>query len=457
MTARILVVDDVPSNVKLLEARLLAEYFDVATAMGGEEALAICARGNIDVIVLDVMMPDLDGFEVCRRLKADPKTQHIPVVLVTALDKTSDRIRGLEAGADDFLSKPVNELQLISRVRSLARLKTLGDELRLRTATSENAGFEHFLGRRASERLDMQRVLLIDEDSQSSAGICNMLAGTFEVEVEDDPQAGFFRAAEGGYECILVSTAFSNYDPLRLCSQLRALDRTRLVPIILVADADEEERISRALEMAVNDYVVREVDPQELIARLRTQLRRKRYNDLLRASVTESIELAVTDPLTGLHNRRFLESHLQTLFDRAVTRMRPLSMMMMDIDAFKQINDRWGHDGGDGVLREFADRLRRNIRGNDLICRYGGEEFVIIMPDTDLSVAGHVAERVRAYIAAEPFVVNGGIDAIPVTASVGVAELKAGQESAGDLMKRADLALYEAKTGGRNRVVAQAA
>ncbi|EKF17896.1 PleD family two-component system response regulator [Nitratireductor pacificus] len=457
MTARILVVDDVPSNVKLLEVRLLAEYFEVLTAFGGAEALDVCHGGKVDVVLLDVMMPGMDGFEVCRQLKADPETQHIPVVMITALDQPVDRVRGLEAGADDFLSKPVNDLQLITRVRSLARLKTLTDELRLRAATTRNVGLEQVLSGQGAETEPAPSVLLIDEDAQSSARIASMLRDTFRVDVEDDPQAGFFRAAEGNYECVLVGTGFSSYDPLRLCSQLRALDRTRLLPIILIADQGEDERVARALELAVNDYVVRVVDKQELIARLRTQLRRKRYNDRLRSSVTETMEMAVTDPLTGLHNRRYLESHLQTLFERAVSRRRPLSVMMADIDSFKAINDRWGHDGGDDVLREFADRLRRNIRGIDLICRYGGEEFVVVMPDTALAVAEKVAERLRMEIAAEPFTVDSGANAIAVTTSLGVAELHRASDTAAALMKRADMALYEAKTGGRNRVAAPAA
>lgn len=457
MTARILVVDDVPSNVKLLEVRLLAEYFEVLSASSGAEALDICEGGKVDVVLLDVMMPGMDGFEVCRRLKADPATQHIPVVMITALDQSADRVRGLEAGADDFLSKPVNDLQLITRVKSLARLKTLTDELRLRATTTRNVGLEQFLNGQGAENEPVPKVLLIDEDNHSSTRIASMLRGAFHVDVEDDPQAGFFRAAEGSYECVLVGTGFSAYDPLRLCSQLRALDRTRLLPIILIADEGEDERIARALELAVNDYVVRVVDRQELIARLRTQLRRKRYNDRLRSSVTETMEMAVTDPLTGLHNRRYLENHLQTLFERAVSRRRPLSVMMADIDSFKSINDRWGHDGGDDVLREFADRLRRNIRGIDLICRYGGEEFVVVMPDTTLGVAEKVAERLRVEIAGEPFAVDGGANAIAVTTSLGVAELHRSSDTAAALMKRADLALYEAKTGGRNRVAAPAA
>src|SRR4249920_4018121 len=142
MSARILVVDDVPANVKLLEARLSAEYFDVMTASNGTEALAICARAECDIILLDVMMPDIDGFEVCRRLKSNPATHFIPVVMITALDSPADRVRGLEAGADDFLTKPVSDIVLMARVGSVMRPKMMTDELRMRAITSLEIGMQ---------------------------------------------------------------------------------------------------------------------------------------------------------------------------------------------------------------------------------------------------------------------------------------------------------------------------
>ncbi|MBN9274052.1 MAG: PleD family two-component system response regulator, partial [Mesorhizobium sp.] len=382
MTARILVVDDIPANVKLLEVRLLAEYFEVLTASNGADALETCENGKVDVVLLDVMMPDMDGFEVCRRIKSDPATSHIPVVMITALDQVSDRIRGLEVGADDFLTKPVNDLQLMTRVKSLVRLKMLTDELRLRASTTRNIGIEELLSRNFASGDGAPKVLLVDERASSTERMRKLLRGTAELDVCPDPHAALFQAAETPYECVLVSTAFAEFDPLRLCSQLRSLDRTRFMPIILLADGHEDERIIRGLELGINDYLIRPIDQQELTARLRTQIRRKRYNDQLRASVTQTIEMAVTDGLTGLHNRRYLDSHLETLFDRAVARKRPLSLMITDLDRFKSINDTHGHDGGDDVLREFARRLRKNVRGIDLACRFVGEEFVVVMPDT---------------------------------------------------------------------------
>lgn len=458
MTARILVVDDIPTNVKLLEIRLLAEYFEVVTASNGPDAIRACETGNIDVVLLDIMMPDMDGFEVCERLKSDPATSHIPVVMVTALGDVADRVRGLQAGADDFLTKPVNSLQLMTRVKSLVRLKMLTDELRLRAATTHDLRMEELLKRTFHKPELSPKVLLIDDRPESSAAIDMMIGETMRLDIVSDPPEGFTRAAEIEYECVVVSASSSRgFDPLRICSQLRSLDRTRFLPIILLVDAADDARVIRGLDLGVNDYLVRPIDQQEMTARIRTQVRRKRYNDQLRESVAQTIEMAITDPLTGLHNRRYLDSHLQTLLERAIVRKRPLSVMITDLDRFKSINDSFGHLGGDEVLREFAQRLRQNVRGIDLACRYGGEEFVVVMPDTDSEVAAKVAERIRAETARNLFEMpNSGLST-PVTISVGVASVNYDGDTVLDLMKRADLALYQAKTNGRNRVVAAAA
>ncbi len=456
MTARILVVDDIPANVKLLEVRLLAEYFDVVTASNGPDALEICARGGIDIVLLDIMMPGMDGFDVCRKLKAEQSTAHIPVVMVTALDQMSDRVQGLEAGADDFLTKPVNDVQLLTRLRSLVRLKMLGDELRLRASTTRDMGIQEFLDRNQPAFEARPSVLLVDERAASQARMTEMLQPIADVELCADPQQAVFRAAEGNFDCVIASARFDNFDPLRLCSQLRSLDRTRLVPVILIVEAGEDELVARAFDLGVNDYLMRPVDEQELAARLRTQVRRKRYTEHLRSSMAQTIELAITDPLTGLHNRRYLDNHFDTLFARANARRRDLSVMITDIDRFKLVNDAHGHLIGDQVLVEFARRLRKNVRGIDLACRFGGEEFVVLMPDTDHATALLIAERVRKEIEGSLFAIGDG-PAIAVTASVGVASLSSGDGGAQSLMARADSALYEAKRNGRNQVVAKAA
>jgi len=457
MSARILVVDDIPANVKLLEARLSAEYFDVITASNGTQALEICARSECDLILLDVMMPDMDGFEVCRRLKANPKTHFIPVVMVTALDSPSDRVRGLEAGADDFLTKPVADAVLVARVRSLTRLKMMTDELRMRALTSLEIGLQAPERSAVADEGVGGRILLVDDRPSSYERIAPLLAAEPTVDVEPNPTEALFHAAEGNYDLLIVSLSLENFDGLRLCSQARSLERTRQIPILAIADIDNNTRLLRGLEIGVNDYLTRPVDKNELLARARTQVRRRRYTDHLRDNVQHSIEAAITDGLTGLHNRRYMESHLQTLAEQAAARSKPLALMILDIDYFKSINDTYGHDCGDDVLREFAVRIRKSIRGIDLACRYGGEEFVIVMPETDMHVASMVAERLRRSIAGEPFSIDRGNKKIEVTISIGLATLEKKGEPIADVLKRADVALYRAKHDGRNRVVAAAA
>ncbi len=458
MTARILVVDDVLANVKLLEARLSAEYFDVVTALSGREALAICDRAECDIVLLDVMMPDMDGFEVCRRLKSNPSTHHIPVVMVTALDQASDRLKGLQAGADDFLTKPVSDIALIARVRSLVRLKMMTDELRMRALTSRDIGLENPALEAIADTGCNGHILVVDDRKASYERLASTLSSEHHVDVEPESSEALFRAAEGTYDLIVISLGLENYDGLRLCSQLRSLERTRNVPILAIVEAEEDSsRLTRGLEIGVNDYLIRPVDKNELLARSRTQVKKKRYTERLRDNVQLSIEMAITDALTSLHNRRYMESHLGTLVEQASSRGRPLTVLVLDIDFFKSINDNYGHDAGDDVLREFAVRLKKSIRGIDLACRYGGEEFVVVMPDTDTAVATKVAERLRRRIAAEPFAIHHAARTVEVTISIGLAALGSGEDTAATILKRADQALYRAKRDGRNRVVADAA
>lgn len=457
MTARILVVDDVEANLKLLEARLMAEYFDVLTAKSGEEAIDICQRGEPDIVLLDVMMPGMDGFETCRRLKQDPRTHHIPIIMVTALDQPSDRVRGLEAGADDFLIKPVSEIALISRVKSLVRLKRLIDELRTRTLTGEELGIGDPVADILHQPTRDGRILVVDTRRNSCERVQAALGAVHRVDIESDPQKALFRAAEGDYELAIVGLDLENFDGLRLCSQLRSLERTRHLPILVLAEPENDSRLLRSLDLGVNDYVVRPIDKNELFARVRTQIRRFRYTEQLRDSFNHRVELAITDPLTGLHNRRYMENHLGLLVGKAQRKSSDLSVLIIDIDYFKAINDSYGHDAGDDVLRNFSERLRKNVRGIDLVCRYGGEEFIVVLPDTDLAMALVIGERLRTRIAGDAFPIHDGARAINVTISVGIATLESADDTPESLVKRADRALYSAKRDGRNRVVSCAA
>ncbi len=456
MTARVLVVDDILANVKLLEARLSAEYFEILTAYSGKEALDILARERVDVVLLDVMMPGMDGFEVCRRIKAQTKLAHLPVIMVTALDQPSDKVQGLEAGADDFLTKPVDDIALITRVKNLSRLKVLSDELMMRASTTQELGVSGNAAPDWSQAGGQGRILLVEDHARSAQRIVEAIGKAHTVAVEREPQVALMKAAEQPLDLLIVSLSLTGSDGLRLCSQVRSLDRTRHTPIIIMAEPGDDARLLRGLDMGVNDYLLRPIDRNEMLARIKTQIKRKRHADLLRARLDQGMEMAITDALTGLHNRRYMESHLATLVTQAIQAGRSLSVLVADIDYFKSVNDTYGHDSGDVVLREFAARFRRNTRGIDLACRMGGEEFVIIMPDTDLARAMQVGERLRACIAADPFQITPDTH-LRVTASVGIATLERRDDTPETVFKRADTALYAAKREGRNRVVADAA
>ena len=456
MTARVLVVDDIVANVRLLEAKLTAEYFEVVTAMNGLDALEAVQRTKPDIVLLDVMMPGIDGIEVCSRLKANPATRHIPVIMVTALDQPEDRLRGLNAGADDFLTKPVNDISLFSRVKSLVRLKMLTDELRIRAETTGVIG----LMARADANLPSSegQILFVDPRVSSQERIQTALSESHQITIaaEPDKALDIVQASAIPFELVIISIGADGFDGLRLVSQFRTHEETRQTPILVVVDPSDQQQLLRALDMGVNDYLMRPIDRQELLARVSTQIKRYRYTEQLRQSVKASIEMAITDSLTGLYNRRYLETHLSNLVEHYINRGKVLAVLAIDADYFKAINDTHGHDAGDNVLQELAVRIKQSTRSVDLCCRTGGEEFVLVLPGTDLPSAEVIAERVRKLVSNKPFPIAQG-KAITVTVSIGVACLEGAGDAPNKIMKRADDALYRAKREGRNRVEVTAA
>jgi diguanylate cyclase (GGDEF)-like protein len=306
-TGRILVVDDHDDNIELLRVRLEAWGYQVDAAHDGEQALDQVQASPPDLILLDVMMPAVDGNEVARRIKQNPALPFIPIIMQTALDSTESKVEGLEAGADDYITKPIDFAELKARLRSMLRIKRLQDEL--------------------------------------------------------------------------------------------------------------EERERQLLEA----------------------------NERLK-------HMSRTDALTGLENRRSSETQLDVLFAHGERLGEPLSCVLCDLDRFKSVNDDYGHQAGDAVLKQFAGILKREAREIDLVGRYGGEEFVVLLPGTVLDAAVTFAERVRKAVEAHTFVFEGG--SLKRTASFGVAGWPHPRVSNCDrLVRAADDAMYVAKETGRNRVV----
>ena len=445
MSARILVVDDLAPNIHLLKVKLQAEYYDVLTARSGHEAIEIANKERLDLILMDAMMPGIDGFEACATIKNNPNTWHVPVIMVTALEETKDRIRGLEAGADDFITKPIDDFNLMARVRSLLRLKMTTDQL------LSHSDHDMMESRALISRFDKRaaKILIVEDHEKHAEKIAKPLRENHTVRIEKDPVKAL-RAAKAGVDLVIVSIVSDRFDGLRACASLRLDEKTREIPILVIGDPEDEARFVRAYDIGINDTVMRPIELQELKARVNTLLKRKFYEDSLRDNFNENLEMVVADPLTGLGNRRYFERAIHPLFDALEAQDTPFSIMVFDIDHFKRVNDILGHDMGDQILKEIAARLMTNMRAIDVVSRYGGEEFMIAMPDTTEDAALVAADRVRSLIAGTPIFVDG--QALTITTSAGVAQVVAG-EKLRDVFKRADDALYKAKQAGRNKVL----
>jgi len=339
MSARILVVDDLAPNTHLLKVKLQAEYYDVLTARSGREAIKIANKERLDLILMDAMMPGIDGFEACATIKKNPKTWHVPVVMVTALEETKDRIRGLEAGADDFITKPIDDFNLMARVKSLLRLKMTTDQLLSHT---RHDGID---SRSLIQKLDKRsaKILIVEDHDRHAEKMAKPLRENHTIRIVDDPIKAL-RAAKVGVDLVIVSLVSESFDGLRVCASMRFEEKTRDVPILVIGDPEDEARFVRAYDIGINDTLMRPIDVQELNARASTLLKRKFYEDSLRENFNENLEMVVADPLTGLGNRRYFERAVYPFFDALELKDTPFSIMIFDIDHFKRVNDILGHD-----------------------------------------------------------------------------------------------------------------
>ena len=448
MTATVLVVDDLDANVKLLEAKLLSEYYTVITANSGLGALQSLTQNKIDIVLLDVMMPGMDGFETCAKIKSNPETTHIPVVMVTALSEIEDRIKGLEAGADEFLTKPINDTALFARVKSLSRMKTVIDELRLRNSTAAELGGQVI---EPKENFTESKILLLDDDVIQAKNIKAIL-GKLTQQIQslsapdDIDSLGSFIP-----DLVIISCQIDIEDPLRIGVMLRSKPIFKNAVLMFLAEEENMPMVIRGMELGINDYFIYPVDASELQARVRTQLRRKQYQDDLRTELEESVDLSTKDGLTGLFNRRYFDIHIKQMTERVKGSGHKLCMMMLDMDHFKEVNDTYGHQAGDAVLKTLAATLKASFRVTDLIARYGGEEFVVLL-STDLEDAKMIAEKTRAAIETVDFVIPTQAQPLKKTTSIGLAAFNP-DESIESFIGRVDKALYEAKETGRNKVV----
>ena len=460
MPGRILVVDDVATNRIVMKVKLCASRYEVVCAASGAEALAIAGEGGIDLVIMDVLMPGGDsGAETCAKLRADPVTAAVPVILITALDDSASRLEGLEAGADDFLTRPVDEVALLARVRSLLRTREEEREVESRTGWLDDgpgaAPRPHGVGPSAQPRLPAMpgRIAILDDDPEVAEALASLLAPSFRTRPQViDADAALAQGRDEAADLFLIDADFGGRNEgMRLMSDLRSRPATRRSACVILMPTGECDRAANALDLGAADVVHRPLLSRELAVRLRTQLARKERGDRMRDAVEQGLRLAVVDPLTGLYNRRYGLHHLERVASRCRAQDRPAGVVLLDLDHFKAVNDTHGHAVGDRVLSEVAHAMRSNLRVEDLVCRIGGEEFMAVLPDANLEQVRIVAERLRRAVARVALTVAEG-RVLRVTVSVGITTIEASDTEVAWAVARADRALYAAKAAGRDRV-----
>lgn len=448
MSGRILIIDDVATSRIVLRTRLQACCYRVMEAACGAAGLRLAREHAPDAILLDLDLPDLDGISVCRRLRADPATRMIPVVMVTGNPDPGARLRALAAGVDDFMPRPVDEPLLLARLRSLLRARETEAELSLRETTGRALGFAEevpaFDGRRAV-------IAVVAPEPEAARAWQAALAphSAHRITVPGRAEAVFCGAVVPD-AFVLAADLARPGDGLRLMSDLRCRTATRHAAMCIVLPEGQAELAAMALDLGAGEVVTAPFDPRELALRLDALVRRKRLGDRLRASLRDGMRQAVRDPLTGLHNRRYMLPHLARIAERAGQTGARYAVMALDLDRFKTVNDRWGHGAGDAVLVELARRLTDNMRAVDLLSRMGGEEFLVALPDTGLAEAQAVAERLCRVVEEQPVPLPTGGTA-SVTLSIGLA-IGGGARPVGEVLDQADQALLLAKAAGRNQV-----
>jgi len=457
---RVLIVDDEAAVTGVLSAQLRNAGWEPRQASGGEEALRMVDEDPPEVILMDVLMPGLSGYEATRRLKQDPRTASIPVILLTGLSGIDDKLDGLNAGADEFLSKPVSMAELIVRLRTMVRLRRFEEELRLRAGAGAAApastpasppaapGAE---GPEAPAR--PARVLILQPEGSRGSPLPDLLKDMgHQWEVTVPGQLRSRAGREGAADLIVLDEGLFNADGLQACVRLRSSEPTSRTPLLVIGGHDDAEGRIRFLSAGVEDVLSPPLDPRELQARVARLLRQKSHLDQLQLRYETALLASNRDGLTGLFNHAYFKHLLDLEVKRSLRQRHPTSLLMLDIDGFKSLNDSLGHAGGDAILEEVGRRILASVREIDIAARYGGEEFAVVLPYTGIEGAIVAAERIRKALAAERFEAGSPQQRVPVTASIGAASCPTHANRAEDLIVTADSLLYRAKGEGKNRV-----
>ncbi len=449
---RVLIVDDDPVNTKLISSMLPKDTYTVITAHSGETCLHKTQREHPDLILLDIMMPGVDGYEVTRRLKENSQTQHVPIMLIAAQDEKTDRIRGMEAGADDFLSKPVNAYELRARVQSLLRLKVYHEQLQTRSRSQDSVLEPALRDAVQEETIYSPRILVVDNDPEEAQCLQECLDdASFRLTVVDSGEAALESARNDTIDVMLLDIVLPDLNGFDVIEQIKKMPGHRNLQTVVVTRVDDPEEKIRSIRLGVDQYFVKPANREELSARVHALLKQKANLDRLSDQFENALQAAISDKLTGIYNHAYFKHFLDLEIKRSSRQKHPLALIMIDIDNFKQYNDAHGHPAGDALLKWIGGLLQTQIREVDVPARYGGEEFAVVLPYADREGAPHVAERIREAMRTEPLSGPGMKKTERITVSMGIAFYPDDADSAKELIRCADTALYQAKNEGKDR------
>ena len=450
---KVLIVDDEPLNVKLLAAKLPPDQYATIPAYNGEEALKIVAKEPPDLILLDIMMPGISGYEVTERLKADPQTKDIPVIMVTALDGAEDKLMGLRAGADEFLNKPVGTAELQTRMKSLLRLKDYQDQLKARIQSQNIFTSSDIRKSSLQGKIDLPSILLVEDSDQDAMLIQRYLQEEpYQIHLVKDGEEAVSWAQQEKIDLILLDVFLPGMNGFEVCRHLKEMEQTRSIQIVIITCLGDLESKIRAIELGADDFLVKPLNADEFRVRVNALVKKKAYLDRLHANYETAMHSAITDKLTGLYNHAYFKHFLELEIKRSARQGHSVALIMIDIDDFKHYNDTLGHLAGDEILKEVGHLIRENIRDVDLGVRYGGEEFAVVLPNVDIKGALKTADRIRQLIHSHSFPHETPALQEKITVSVGVALCRSDLRSNLELIQMADSALYKAKREGKNRV-----
>lgn len=457
MSGKILIVDDVATSRIVLKVQLSASFYNIVVAESGARAIELARREQPDIVILADTLADMPVADLLGALRTHPSTAWSTLIVNCQSFDRIRRARLLSAGADDIFARGQPEVLLLSRLRSLLRARGTEDELRMREGTLRGLGIEE----PAPAFEAPGRVTLVTRRSATSLDWYNALSRMTRHRYLPQPIAEALRwthTTEPADVFVIDLDGNDKKSVLRLVADIRSRSDVRHAEVLLVTADHHHPVLADALDLGASAAMSHGFDPRETLLRLDALIRRKRNVERLRRSLEDGLRASVTDPLTGLYNRRYVMPHLERLLSGAHEGRRRFAVVLADLDHFKSVNDRFGHNAGDVVLLAVADLLRDNLRARDLVARFGGEEFLIVMPDTGRAEAELVAERLRKRLEEMPIPLPDRAERLFATMSMGIcvatpAPDQSPERAATATIDRADRALYAAKNAGRNTVV----